>query len=74
MNGLNFIWYGHNTVTSDVITPIVKVVGAKACFSGVDLEPSLLEVGEHLFEDSKMLCPIAFCYMPKVIDVKMYCV
>ena len=30
LNGLNFLWYGHNSVTSDVITKIVKLVGAKA--------------------------------------------
>ena len=29
-NGLDFLWYGHNPVTSDVITQIVKFVGAKA--------------------------------------------
>ena len=44
---------------------------AKARFSGVDIEPSLLEVGEHLFEDSNMLCPRAFCNMKKAIDVNM---
>ena len=30
LNGLAFLWYGHNHVTSDVITQIVKFVGAKA--------------------------------------------
>ena len=30
LNGLYFLWYGHKPVTSDVITQIVKFVGAKA--------------------------------------------
>ena len=30
LNGLNSIWYHHNPATSDVITQIVKLVGAKA--------------------------------------------
>ena len=30
LNGLDFLWYCHNPVTSDVITQIVKFVGAKA--------------------------------------------
>ena len=51
LNGLDFIWYGHNSVTSDVITQMVKFVGAKARFAGVDLEPILLEAGEHIFKD-----------------------
>ena len=29
LNGLDFLWYGHNTVTSDVITQVLKFVGAK---------------------------------------------
>ena len=60
LNDLNFFWYGHNPVTSDVITQIVKFV---------DLEPSLLEADEHLFEESKIFCPRDFCNMQKVIDV-----
>ena len=42
LNGLGFLWYGNNSVTSDVITQIVKFVGAKALFAGVDLDTSLL--------------------------------
>ena len=72
--GLNFLWYGHNSVTSDMITQIVKFVGAKAWFAGIDLDPSLLEAGEHLFEDSNMFCLRAFCNMQKVIDVYKHCV
>ena len=30
LNGLDFLWYGHNSVKRDVITQIVKFVGAKA--------------------------------------------
>ena len=30
LNGLDFIWYEHNPVTSEVITKLVKFVGAKA--------------------------------------------
>ena len=30
LNGLDFLWYGHNPVTSDVITQIFKFVGTKA--------------------------------------------
>ena len=30
LNGLDVIWYGHKPVTIDVITQIVKYVGAKA--------------------------------------------
>ena len=56
LNGLDFLWYGHNPVTSDVITQIVKFVGAKELFADIDLEPSVLEEDENLFEDSKMLC------------------
>ena len=74
MNGLDFIWYGHNSVTSDVITQIVKFVGAKSIFAGVDLEPSLLEAGEHLFGYSKMFCPRAFCNMQKFINLDTDCV
>ena len=66
--------YGNNSVTSDVITQIVKFVDSKERFSGVDFEPSLLEAGEHLFEDSKMFFPRAFCYMQKVIDLNTHCV
>ena len=29
LNGLYFLWYGNNSVTSDVITQIFKFVGAK---------------------------------------------
>ena len=47
-------------------------MGAKALFYGVELEPSLLEAGEHLFEDIKMLSTGAFCNMQKVIDVNTY--
>ena len=72
LNCLYFLWYGHNSVTSDVLTQIVKFVGAKARFAGVDLEPRLLEVGEHLFEDSNMFYPRDFCNMQKVIDVKTH--
>ena len=71
---LEFLWYGHNSVTCDVITQIVKFEGAKARFAGVDLEPSLLEAGEHLFEDSKVLYPRAFLNMQKVINVNTHCV
>ena len=67
---LSLVWA--NPVTSDLITQIVKFVGAKALFSGVDLEPSLLEAGGNLFKDSKMFCPRAFCNMQKVIDVNTY--
>ena len=74
LNCLNFIWYGHNSVTSDVITQIVKLVGAKARFAGVDLEPSFLEAGEHLFEDRRVLFPRAFCNMQKIIDINTHCV
>ena len=59
---------------SDAITQIVKFVGAKTLFSGVDLEPSLLEAGEHLFEDIKMFYPGAFFNTQKVIDVNTHCV
>ena len=68
------MWYGHNPVMSDVITQIVKFVGAKALFSGFDLDPSLLEKVEHLFEDSKMFCPRAFCNIQKVVDLNTHCV
>ena len=74
LNCLDFLWYGHNSVTSDVITQIVKFVGNKAIFAGVDLEPSLLEAGENLLEDKKIFCPRAFCNMQKVIDVNTHCV
>ena len=57
-----------------MITQIVKFVGAKAGFAGVDLELSLLEAGEHLFKDSNMCCPRAFCNMQKVINLNMHCV
>ena len=30
LNGLDFLWYGHNPVTSYVITQIVKLVDAEA--------------------------------------------
>ena len=30
LNGLDFLWYRHNPVTSDVITQIVKFMSAKA--------------------------------------------
>ena len=40
--------------------------------AGVDLEPSLLEAGEHLFEDSNMLCPRDFCNTKKVINVNTH--
>ena len=30
LNGLDFLWYGHNSVKSDMITQIVKFVGTKA--------------------------------------------
>ena len=73
LNGLDFLWYGHYYGTSDVITQIVKFVGAKALFSGVELEPSLLEAGEHLFEESNMFCPRAFCNMKKVVNVNTHC-
>ena len=49
-------------------------MGAKARFAGVDLEPIVIEVSEHLFEDSRMFCPRAFCNMQKVIDVNTHCV
>ena len=58
---------------SDIITQIVKILGAKAWFAGVELEPSLLEAGEHLFEDRKIFCPRAFCNIQKVIDVNTHC-
>ena len=74
LNGLDFLWYGHNSVTSDAITQIVKFVGAKAWFAGIEFEPSLLEAGEHLFEDSNMFCPRDFCNMQIFIDVNTYCV
>ena len=74
LNGLDFFWYGHNLLISDVITQIVKFVGVKSLFAGVELEPSLLEAGEHLFENSDMFCPRAFCNMQKFINVNMYCV
>ena len=74
LNGFYFLWYGHEPVTSKVITQIVKFVGAKAWFAGVDLEPSLLEASEHLFKDNKMLCPRAFYNMQKFIDVNTYSV
>ena len=48
LNVLHFLWYGHNPVTSDMITQIVKFVGAKALFSSVDLDPRILEAGEHV--------------------------
>ena len=72
LNCLDFFWYRHNSITSDVITQIVKFVGAKARFAGVDLEPSLLEAGEHIFGDRKIFCPRAFCNMQKVIDVNTH--
>ena len=72
-NGLDFFfWYGHNTVTSDVITQVLKFVGSKAWLAGVDLDPILLEAGKYLFKDSNMFYPRAFCDMQKVIDVNMY--
>ena len=74
LNCLGFLWYGHNSVTSDVITQIVKFVGAKARFAGVDLDPSLLEAGGHLFEDRNMFCPRDLCNIQKVIDVNTHCV
>ena len=67
LNCLDFIWYGHKPITSDVITQIVKFVGTEGRFSGVDFEPSLLEAGEHIFEDRKMFCTRAFCYMQKAL-------
>ena len=67
LNSLYFLWYMNNPVTSDVITQIVKFVGAKALFAGVDLDTSLLEAGEHIFEDSKMFFQISFCNMQKVV-------
>ena len=30
LNGLDFLWCGHNTVTSDVITQVFKFVGSEA--------------------------------------------
>ena len=60
LNSLDFIWYGNNPVTSDVITKIVKFVGAKALFAVADLKTRLLEAGEHILEDSKMFFPIFF--------------
>ena len=74
LNCLDFLWYGHNSVASDVITQIFKFVGAKAIFSGVDLETSLLDAGEHLFKDRNMFCPRAFCNMQKFISVNTHCV
>ena len=74
LNCLDFIRYGQNSVTSDVITQIVKFVYTEAKFAGVDLEPRLLKAGEHLFEDRKMLCPRSFCNMQKVINVNTHCV
>ena len=74
LNGLDFLRYGHNPFTSDVITQILKFVGVEAFFSGVDLEPSLLEAVEHLFENNKMFCPRAFCNMQNGIDINTYCV
>ena len=69
LNCLDFLWYGHNSVTSDVINQIDKFVGAKERFAGVDLETSLLEVGEHLFEDSKMFFPRSFFNMQTIASV-----
>ena len=57
---------------SDVITKIIKILGAKSWFAGVDLEPSLLEAGEHLFKDSKIFCTRAFCNMQKFINVNTH--
>ena len=57
-----------------MITKIVKFVGAKALFAGVDLEPRILEAGEHHFKYVKMFCPRSFCNMQKVIDVNTHCV
>ena len=74
LNGLDFLWYGHNPVKSDVITQIFKKFGVKSLFSGVDFDPSLLEAGEHIFEDSKAFCPRSFCNIQKVVDVKTHCV
>ena len=72
LNGLSFFLYGHNTVTSDVITQLFKSVGTKALLSDFDLEPSLLESGKHLFGDSNIFCSRAFCDMKKIIDIHMY--
>ena len=60
LNGLDFLWYGHNTVTSGGIIQVFKLLGAEALLAGVDLDPSLMEAGKHLFEDSKMFCPRVF--------------
>ena len=72
LNGLEFPWYGHNTVTSDVITQAFKFVGSEVLFSGFGLDPILMEAGGHLFEDSKMFCPRAFCDIQKVININTY--
>ena len=74
LNGLDFIWYGHNTVTSDVITQVLNFVGSKAWLAGVDLDTRLMESGKHLFEDIKIFCPRALLKMQKFIDVNMYSV
>ena len=74
LNCLDFLWYGHNSVTSDMITQIVNFVVAKSRFAGVGLEPILMEAGEHLFDGRKMLCPRAFCNMQKFIDANTHCV
>ena len=72
LNVLDFLWYGNNTVKSEGITQVLKFVGAEAWISGVDLEPSLLELGKHLFEDSNMFYPRYFCDTQKVINVDTY--
>ena len=72
MNGLDFIFYGHNTFTSDVITQVFKFVGTKSLFADVDLELILQEAGENIFNDRKMFYPREFCDTQKVIEVNTY--
>ena len=49
LNNLDCLWCGHNTVTSDRVTQLLNFMVTKALFFGVDLEPSLLEAGKHIF-------------------------
>ena len=47
-------WTEHISILKEMFTHLQKAglkVNAKARFSGVDFEPSLLEAGEHLFKD-----------------------
>ena len=49
-------------------------MGAEAWLAGVDLEPSIMEVGKHIFKDSNIFFPRAFCDMQKVIYLDTYSV